>query len=69
MAGRVSEVIVMGGTTSLAVSVDQVGETLRFDVSTHAARRGALARGVQVRLALLAEGIHLLPEAPKEMTT
>ncbi len=69
VAGRVSEIIVMGGTTSLAVSVDQVGETLRFDVSTHAARRSALVRGAEVRLALLAEGIHLLPEASKEMST
>ncbi|MGQ4879791.1 ABC transporter ATP-binding protein [Billgrantia sp. LNSP4103-1] len=69
VAGRVSEMIVMGGTTSLAVVVDEVGDVLRFDISTHAARRSALARGVRVQVSLLAAGIHLLPDEPKETVT
>jgi molybdate transport system ATP-binding protein len=67
--GVVSEMIVMGGTTTLAVDVEPVGETLRFDISTHAARRSALARGERVQVSLLAAGIHLLPDEPKEMAT
>jgi molybdate transport system ATP-binding protein len=66
VTGRVNEMVVMGGTTSLAVSVDHVDEVLRFDISTHAARRSALARGKRVQVSLLAAGIHLLPDEPKE---
>ncbi|MGR2741049.1 ABC transporter ATP-binding protein [Billgrantia sp. Q4P2] len=69
VTGRVSEMVVMGGTTTLAVQVDHVEATLRFDVSTHAARRNALVRGERVQLSLLAAGIHLLPdESTEEMT-
>ncbi|MCC5882562.1 MAG: ABC transporter ATP-binding protein [Halomonas sp.] len=66
VSGRISEMVIMGGTTSLAVVIDHVDETLRFDVSTHAARRGGLMRGGWVQLSLLASGIHLLPKESKE---
>lgn len=69
VTGRISEMIVMGGTTSLAVAVDLVDEVLRFDISTHAARRNALARGERVEVSLLAAGIHLLPDESTEKAT
>lgn len=69
IGGRVSEMIVLGGTTSLVVEVDQIEAFLRFDISTHAARRSELALGERVQVSLLANGIHLLPDEPGEMAT
>ncbi|MDQ7732270.1 ABC transporter ATP-binding protein [Halomonas sp. SpR1] len=56
----VSELVVLGGITSVSLRVDH-GDMLRFDIATHAARRNQLTRGAVVNVSLLAEGIHLLP--------
>ena len=60
LAATVSEVVVLGGITSVSLSVDH-GDMLRFDIAAHAARRNQLTRGAVVNVSLLAAGIHLLP--------
>ncbi|MDR9440988.1 MAG: TOBE domain-containing protein, partial [Halomonas sp.] len=62
--GRVVEMAVLGGITSVALAFDHCDDTLRFELPTHAARRNGLARGEAVGASLLAAGIHLMPDAP-----
>jgi len=60
--GRVGELVVLGENTSVTMQVDNAdGAPLTFQVSTHAARRNALAPGAELTVSLLAEGIHLMP--------
>lgn len=61
VAATVSEMVVLGGITSIVLRVLN-GDMLRFDIATHAARRNQLTLGEQVHVSLLAEGIHLMPE-------
>jgi molybdate transport system ATP-binding protein len=61
VTGRVAEMVVLGGMTSLTLAFDHGHETLRFDIATHAARRNGLVRGELVTVSLLAGGIHLMP--------
>ncbi|MFY0992005.1 ABC transporter ATP-binding protein [Halomonas sp. C05BenzN] len=61
VSGRVVEMVVLGGITSVSLAFAHGPETLRFEISTHAARRNALARGETVQVSLLASGIHLMP--------
>ena len=58
---RVDSLVVLGGTTAVSLAFDHTGQTLSFDIATHAARRDGLARGDSVQVSLLAAGIHLLP--------
>ncbi|MDW7748567.1 ABC transporter ATP-binding protein [Halomonas sp.] len=62
--GRVVEMAVLGGISSVALAFDHCDDTLRFELPTHAARRNGLARGEAVGVSLLAAGIHLMPGAP-----
>ncbi|TVM06819.1 MAG: TOBE domain-containing protein, partial [Halomonas sp.] len=59
VAAMVSEVVTLGGMTSVALRVAH-GDTLRFDISTHAARRNQLSPGAMVKVSLLAAGIHVM---------
>ena len=59
VTAMVSEVVVLGGVTSVALRVAH-GDMLRFDISTHAARRNQLAPGAMVKVSLLASGIHVI---------
>lgn len=59
VAAMVSEVVTLGGMTSVALRVAH-GDMLRFEISTHAARRNQLAPGVMVKVSLLASGIHVM---------
>ncbi|RAR63024.1 molybdate transport system ATP-binding protein [Onishia taeanensis] len=61
--GRVREMVAMGGVTQITLAFDHGTETLRFEITTHAARRNALARGEVVQVSLLADAIHLMPGA------
>nr|WP_284046886.1 ABC transporter ATP-binding protein [Halomonas llamarensis] len=58
----VSEVVTLGGMTSVALRVAH-GDMLRFDIATHAARRNRLASGSMVNVSLLAAGVHIMPGA------
>ncbi|TVP48598.1 MAG: ABC transporter ATP-binding protein [Halomonas sp.] len=60
VAATVSELVVLGGITSVSLRVNH-GAILRFDIATHAARRNQLTSGAVVNVSLLAEGIHLIP--------
>ncbi|RCV91595.1 ABC transporter ATP-binding protein [Billgrantia montanilacus] len=66
VTGRIGELVVLGGMTSLTLVFDHGPETLRFDIATHAARRNGLARGEWVQVSLLAAGIHLLPQTQRD---
>jgi len=61
--GRVVEMAVLGGITSVALAFDHCDDTLRFELPTHAARRNGLSRGETVGVSLLSAGIHLMPDA------
>tara|TARA_R110002012_G_scaffold62435_8_gene164286 strand:+ start:817 stop:1983 length:1167 start_codon:yes stop_codon:yes gene_type:complete len=61
VAATVSEVVVLGGITSVSLRVSN-GDMLRFDIATHAARRNQLISGADVSVSLLASGIHLMPD-------
>lgn len=60
VAGRVSEMIVMGGMTVITLTFAHTHETLRFEVATHAARRNGLRQGIDASVSLLAGGIHVM---------
>lgn len=60
VAATVSEMVVLGGMTSISLRVSH-GDMLRFDIATHAAKRNQLSLGERVHVSLLAEGIHLMP--------
>ena len=60
LAATVSEMVVLGGITSVSLSIGH-DDMLRFDIPTHAARRNQLASGEVVNVSLLATGIHLMP--------
>ncbi|MCG6658231.1 ABC transporter ATP-binding protein [Halomonas campisalis] len=62
VTGRVAEMVVLGGMTSITLAFDHARESLRFDIATHAARRNGLVRGAKAQVSLLASGIHLMPE-------
>ncbi|HET6521419.1 MAG TPA: ABC transporter ATP-binding protein, partial [Geminicoccaceae bacterium] len=64
--GTVAELAVLGETTVVTMLVDGRDDgPLNFTVSTHAARRNALAQGEPIAVSLLADGIHLMPrDAP-----
>mgnify|MGYP000084751573 FL=1 len=59
--GRVIEMAVLGGITSVALAFEHCEDTLRFELPTHAARRNGLSRGEAVSVSLLANGIHPMP--------
>ncbi|WP_136253289.1 ABC transporter ATP-binding protein [Onishia niordana] len=61
--GRVQEMVVLGGVTHITLAFGHDVETLRFEITTHAARRNGLARGEIVQVSLLASGIHLMQGA------
>ena len=69
---RVESLVVLGGITAVSLAFDHTGQTLSFDIATHAARRNGLARGEPVQVSLLAAGIHLMAaeshEAVRETT-
>lgn len=60
IVATVSELVVLGGITSVSLSVNH-GDMLRFDIATHAARRNQLTSGAVVKVSLLAAGIYPLP--------
>jgi molybdate transport system ATP-binding protein len=64
--GEIVRCVAMGESTAVALRVVQGARTdIHFSVPTHAAQRNGLASGAQVRISLLAEGIHLMPIGPQ----
>lgn len=58
VSGQVTEAIVLGGVTWVTLAFPHTRDTLRFEVSTHAARRNDLRRGESVTVSLLSSGVH-----------
>lgn len=58
VTGRVAEFIVLGGVALVTLAFEHTKDTLRFEITTHAARRNGLSRGESVTVSLLAEGMH-----------
>lgn len=58
VSGRVAEMIVLGGVALVTLAFEHTGDTLRFEIATHAARRNGLMRGETVTVSLLAQGLH-----------
>jgi molybdate transport system ATP-binding protein len=69
VSARVVEMVVLGGITSVALAIEPGGDSLRFEIATHAARRNGLALGEDVQVSLLASGIHLMPRDTLSDTT
>ncbi|MCK7502331.1 MAG: hypothetical protein MZW92_80030 [Comamonadaceae bacterium] len=62
VGGLCTECTMLGDNALVSIDVDgDVDASLAFSVPAHAARRNGLAPGVEVRVSLLAEGIHLMP--------
>ncbi len=62
VAGMIAELVVLGETANVTMLVEGRADCrLAFSVPAHVARRNALDRGGEVRVSLLAEGIHLMP--------
>jgi molybdate transport system ATP-binding protein len=62
VAGKISDYIPLGETTTLAVAIDGGEEaSIVLSVPTHVARRNDIQPGVEIRVSLLASGIHLMP--------
>lgn len=62
VAGRVTECVSLGAQTSVVLYCPQADASLRLLVSTHAARRNGLQRGVDACVSLLAGSIHLMTD-------
>ncbi len=58
--GVVREAVRLGESTSITLILEG-GESLNFSISTHAAQRNGIEPGVEARVSLLAEGIHVMP--------
>jgi len=62
VGGVCTECTMLGDNALVSIDVDaDVDASLSFGVPAHVARRNGLAPGVEVRVSLLAEGIHLMP--------
>ena len=67
VAGVVGEYLPFGETASVTLRVSGRPDVeLRFSVPTHVAARNGLATGVEARVSLLREGVHLMPYEPLE---
>ena len=63
VSGVVASAVVLGGNVAIRLALDAPGELpLAFSVPIHVARRNGIAPGAAIRVSLLAEHIHLMPE-------
>ncbi len=61
--GVVEECVRLGSQSSVVLRSREGGDRIRFEVSTHAARRNGIEPGVTARVSLLARAIHVMPRA------
>ncbi len=67
--GVVGEYLPFGENAALTIWVQgREDAELRLSVPTHVATRNGLAKGAQVRVSLLKEGIHFMAETPERLT-
>jgi len=58
--GVVEECVRLGARTDITMRCHGTNEPLRLQIATHAARRNAIATGEEIRVSLLADGIHIM---------
>jgi hypothetical protein len=63
VAGKISKYIPLGENTSVLMTVKDSDEILSMSVPTHVANRNKLKIGVEIRVSLLSEGIHIMNRA------
>ncbi len=60
VSGVVEECIRLGAQTEVTMRCQDTEQPLRLKISTHAARRNAMHAGAEIKVSLLAEGIHIM---------
>jgi molybdate transport system ATP-binding protein len=69
VGGVIGEYLPFGENTAVTLWIDgRQDAELRLSVPTHVANRNGLAKGVEIRVSLLTEGIHVMPDAPERLT-
>ncbi len=64
VAGTIETMLVIGQSAELTLSPRHAPELpIHFSLPLHVARRNAVAEGVEATVSLLADGIHVIPEA------
>lgn len=62
VSGKVGDYVPLGESTTLSLAVDTAENlSISLTVPTHVARRNGVQPGVEIRVSLLASGIHLMP--------
>jgi molybdate transport system ATP-binding protein len=70
VAGVIGEYLPFGENATVTMWVDgRKDAELRLSVPTHVATRNALAKGADIRVTLLKEGIHFMADAAERLTT
>lgn len=60
ISGVVEECVTLGARTDVTMRCHGTNEPLRLQLNTHAARRNAIGIGEEIRVSLLADGIHIM---------
>jgi len=60
VGGIVEECVTLGARTDVTMRCHGTNEPLRLQINTHAARRNAIDIGEEIRVSLLADGIHIM---------
>ncbi|MCU0803581.1 MAG: ABC transporter ATP-binding protein [Burkholderiales bacterium] len=69
IAGVIGEYLPFGENAAVTMWVQgRQDAELRLSVPTHVADRNRLAKGVEIRVSLLKEAIHFMPDAPERLT-
>ena len=69
VSGVIGEYLPFGENAAVTLWIDgRQDAELRLSVPTHVAHRNGLAEGVAIRVSLLTEGIHFMPDAPERLT-
>jgi molybdate transport system ATP-binding protein len=69
VGGVIGEYLPFGENAAVTLWIDgRQDAELRLSVPTHVANRNGLAKGVAIRVSLLTEGIHFMPDAPERLT-
>ena len=66
--GVARDVVILGGDARVTLDVHGADTPLTFEVSAHVAARNRVEAGAEVTVSLLADGIHLMPAAPADVT-
>lgn len=60
ITGTVEECVILGAQTEVTMRCHGTNGSLRLQISTHAARRNNICSGADIKVSLLADGIHVM---------